>query len=94
MKSLFTIISVLGLVAVTQASVIADVGTASGEFNLGVCLAFQDDQTDTTTTCYSSCDTASTDLADMFDVTNYSDSTFNAAELMQFAQVFAIAFLT
>ena len=94
MKSLFAVLSVLGLVAVANASVLTDVGTAAGNFNLGTCLAFQDDQTDTTTTCYTSCGTASTDLADMFDVTNYSDSSFNAAELLQFAQVFAIAYLT
>jgi hypothetical protein len=43
----------------TLANFAAAVGDAIGKVNLGGCLAFQDDQTDTTTTCYLSCNVTS-----------------------------------
>jgi hypothetical protein len=42
-----------------QSNFAAAVGDAIGKVNLGGCLAFQDDQTDTTTTCYLSCNVTS-----------------------------------
>ena len=38
-----------------QSSLAASIGAGIGNANLGACLAFQDDQTDTSTTCYQSC---------------------------------------
>jgi len=35
MKSLFTVLAVLGLVSVSHASVIGDVGTSVGDMNIG-----------------------------------------------------------
>jgi len=45
-----------------QSSLAASVGSALGEVNKGFCLAFQDDQTDTTTTCFQSCTVTSTKI--------------------------------
>jgi hypothetical protein len=94
MKSILSTLAILGLAAVARADYLADFGTAAGEFNTGFCLAFQDDPTDTTTTCYSSCTTTATYIAEMFDVTYYTDSTFNTAELLQFGQETMIYLLT
>jgi hypothetical protein len=40
MKSLFTVLAVLGIAAVSHASVIADVGSAIGDYNVGACLGY------------------------------------------------------
>lgn len=93
MRSIISTIAVLGLVAVASADYLADFGTAVGELNVGGCLAFQDDPTDTTTTCYASCDSSASAIAAIFDVTTYTDSTFNTAEFLDFAQTGAIYIL-
>ncbi|TNV77322.1 hypothetical protein FGO68_gene1692 [Halteria grandinella] len=94
MKSLFAVLAVLGLATVSRASVIADVGTAIGDLNVGLCLAFQDDVTDETTTCYDSCISSAANIATMFDADDYTDGSFNAAELLQYAQEASITLLT
>jgi hypothetical protein len=68
MKSLFAVLAILGLATVSRATVLGDVGTAIGDLNLGLCLAFQDDVTDDTTSCYVSCDLTATNVVTMFDI--------------------------
>lgn len=64
------VLALVGCVALTQAtSAVYDIGTDVGNFNLGVCLAFQDDSTDTSTTCYASCVSTASYIQSMFDVT-------------------------
>ena len=66
------VLALVGCVALTQAQVtsaVYDIGTDVGNFNLGVCLAFQDDSTDTSTTCYASCLSTASYIQSMFDVT-------------------------
>lgn len=68
-------LALLGVATVAAAGsdYLSAVGLAAGQMNIGFCLAFQDDPTDTTTTCYSSCETSATAIAGMFDMTYYSD---------------------
>ena len=89
------VLALVGCVALTQAtSAVYDIGTDVGNFNLGVCLAFQDDSTDTSTTCYASCVSTASYIQSMFDVTQYTNSAFNTPQIIQFAQTMEIQFLT
>lgn len=89
------VLALVGCVAVTQAtSLVYELGTDIGDFNLGVCLGFQDDSTDTTTTCYGSCLGTAAYIQNMFDVTQYTNSQFNSPQMLQFAQTMEIQLLT
>lgn len=82
-----SILVLAGVVATASAqSVVQQIGVHAGEFNLGFCLAFQDNPDDTTTSCYASCQKTQAQLAKMFDVTQYSGGQFNTAQLMNFLQ--------
>jgi hypothetical protein len=65
-----------------QSSFAAAVGDAIGKVNLGGCLAFQDDQTDTTTTCYVSCGVTSGKITNAFDSSQYTGGVYNSGEMM------------
>ena len=65
-----------------QSNFAAAVGDAIGKVNLGGCLAFQDDQTDTTTTCYLSCTVTSGKVANAFDASQYTGGVYNTGEMM------------
>jgi tryptophanase len=65
-----------------QSNFAAAVGDAIGKVNLGGCLAFQDDQADTTTTCYQSCLVTSGKVATAFDAKQYTGGVYNSGELM------------
>jgi hypothetical protein len=93
MRSIIATLAVLGLATLSSANYIADIGTALGEMNTGMCLAFQDDPTDTTTTCYSTCSDAATSIAAIFDIDSYTDSSFNTAELLDYGQTAMIYIL-
>lgn len=58
-------IAALLATAQAQSSLATVVGSAVGDFNRGMCLAFQTNHADTTTTCYTSCDAVSTTVAAM-----------------------------
>ena len=89
------VLALVGCVAMTQAtSLVYEIGTDIGNFNLGVCLGFQDDSTDTSTTCYASCLSTASYIQSMFDVTQYTNSQFNSPQMLQFAQTMEIQFLT
>jgi len=45
----------LAFVGCAMAGLLSSIGNGAGKFNLGFCLAFQDNQNDTTTACYKSC---------------------------------------
>lgn len=89
-------LALLGVASVAAAGTdyLSLVGQAAGQVNIGFCLAFQDDPTDTSTTCYSSCGVSATAIAGMFDMTYYTDGKFNTAELMQYGQEAMIYILT
>ena len=65
-----------------QSNFAAAVGEAIGKVNLGGCLAFQDDQTDTTTTCYQSCSNTTAKVEKAFDASTYTNKQYNSAEMM------------
>jgi hypothetical protein len=79
---------------VTSAVSLATLGGYLGDFNIGGCLAFQDDPTDMTTSCYLSCSATATQISYIFDSTKYSSGSFNTAEFLQFGQVAVIYLLT
>ncbi len=56
----------------------------------GVCLGTQDDITDTTTNCYTTCNGAAQYLSNIFNTNSYSGSTFNAAGAMNYFSIFSI----
>ncbi len=89
------VLTFAGLIAVSQAaSDFAYIGNYVSDFNLGVCLGFQNDITDTSTTCYASCETAGTYMAAVFDSTQYTNGQYNSAELIDMAQTAQIYLLT
>ena len=65
-----------------QSNFAALVGDAIGKINLGGCLAFQDDQTDTTTTCFQACTVTSSKVANAFNSSQYTDGQYNSGEMM------------
>ena len=84
MKITILALTVIGAAyaADSQSNFAALVGDAIGKVNLGGCLAFQDDQTDTTTTCYQSCLVTSGKVATAFDAKQYTGGVYNSGELM------------
>jgi hypothetical protein len=81
MKTVLAALAIVGTVyaqTAAQSSFAAAVGKALGEANLGSCLAFQDDQTDTTTTCYISCSTTAGKITTAFDATQYDGGVYNS----------------
>lgn len=69
-----------------QSSLAVSVGSALGQMNKGMCLAFQDDQTDITTTCFQSCIVTSNKIQSAFDSTKYTGGQFNSGDLLTFLQ--------
>ena len=65
-----------------QSNFAALVGDAIGKINLGGCLAFQDNQNDTTTTCFQSCNVTSGKIKSAFNASEYTGQTYNSGELM------------
>ena len=61
-----TVIGAAYAQSTAQSNFAALVGDAIGKVNLGGCLAFQDDQTDTTTTCFQACTVTSSKVANAF----------------------------
>jgi hypothetical protein len=84
MKITILALTVIGAAyaADSQSNFAALVGDAIGKVNLGGCLAFQDDQADTTTTCYQSCLVTSGKVATAFDAKQYTGGVYNSGELM------------
>lgn len=74
------LLAMVGLVSAQD--YLAQFGGSVGDFNKGFCLAFQNDPTDTTTTCYQSCSATADYVLKMFDKTTYTDGTFNTADLL------------
>lgn len=73
-------LATIGYASASVATILSDIGGYASDFNLGFCLAFQDDQTDTTTTCYDTCTTTGTYITDFFDSIDFSntDSMLNS----------------
>lgn len=81
-----TIVGAVYAQTASQSSFAAAVGTALGDANLGSCLAFQDDQTDTTTTCYISCSTTASKIGTAFDSAQYEGGVYNSGQMMTYLQ--------
>lgn len=81
MKTVLAALAIVGSVYAqnaAQSSFAAAVGKALGEANLGSCLAFQDDQTDTSTTCYISCNTTAEKIGMAFNSSQYDGGVYNS----------------
>ena len=66
MKITIMALAVMGAAYAQQSNFAAIVGEAIGKINLGGCLAFQDNQNDTTTTCFQSCNVTSEKIKSAF----------------------------
>ncbi len=81
MKTVLAALAIVGTVYAqnaAQSSFAAAVGKGLGEANLGSCLAFQDDQTDTTTTCFISCNTTAEKIGMAFNASQYDGGVYNS----------------
>lgn len=89
-------IFLIACVAFTQCADPDPTALAIGDYikdlNLGSCLAFQDDTTDTTTTCYKSCAKTSTEVYQAFNTSTYS-SLANPSDFMNKISVIGIKFM-
>lgn len=96
MKIVLTAFTVMGAAncLMQSGSIAADLGQAIGLANLGSCLAFQDDQTDTTTTCFVSCNVTSNKIASAFNSSQYTDGIYNSGEMMTQLQNAGIQLMT
>ncbi len=67
---------------------LSDVGEFLADFNNGICLAFQNDNTDTSTVCYASCTDTGTEIETMFeDMDDSSSVSFNPSTAYNDMQV-------
>lgn len=82
---ILAIVGVTAIAAQSSSSLLA-VGTFLGELDRGFCLAFQDDTTDTTTTCYMECDTSGTMIVDLFDTSKYTNGEISTSEFLKYGQ--------
>lgn len=64
----------LAFVGYAMAGPLSSLGDGAGKFNLGFCLAFQDNQADTTTACYKSCLNTKPKIQTFFDSVDFSNS--------------------
>ena len=69
-----------------QSSLAASIGAGIGNANLGACLAFQDDQTDTSTTCYQSCLVTASKVGIAFDSAQYTNGQYNSGQMLSYLQ--------
>ena len=60
-------------VAAVGAQTLADFGLGMGDTTYGVCLGFQDDPTNTGTSCAAACTETATSIELCFDLTTYTD---------------------
>lgn len=88
------VLALAGLIAVAKAQDLSVIGTYVSAFNLGMCLGFQNDITDISTTCYASCSNAGAYIDFIFDASQYTNGQYNTAELIDKAQVAQIYLLT
>ena len=77
-----TVIGAAYAQSTAQSNFAALVGDAIGKVNLGGCLAFQDDQTDMTTTCFMSCEVTSSKIGDAFNASKYTGGVYNSGEML------------
>lgn len=87
-------LAIVGLVSAQTPDYLAEFGTNIGDVNSGFCLAFQNDPTDTTTTCYQSCLLTAGYIKNMFDKSTYTDGSFNTADLLSKLQDMNIRMLS
>lgn len=81
MKTVLAALAIVGSVyaqTAAQSNFAAAVGKALGDANLGSCLAFQDDQTDTSTTCYVACNTTAFKVGMAFNASEYTGGVYNS----------------
>lgn len=89
------VLAMAGLIAVSKAAYnLVTIGTYISDFNLGMCLGFQNDVTDTSTTCYESCVTSGTYIDYIFDSDQYTNGEYNTADMIDKAQTAQIYLLT
>jgi len=82
------VLALAGFVALSMQSLtVYDIGTYLGAFNKGVALGFQDDPTDDGTDCYLAAVGTSAHIQTIFDSDQYTDGTFNTAEMISMAQI-------
>ncbi len=81
-------------VAYGQTSVAASLGSSLGMMNTGFCLAFQDNQNDETTTCYTSCSKTADKITLAFDSKQYTNGEFNSGDMLTFLQNAGLQLMT
>ena len=87
-------ISLIALVASTQALSLYQAGGYVADFNMGTCMAFMTEPSDTSTDCYKACSNTGTAIQNMFDRTQYTYGTFTTSQLMTFGTTTAIMLMT
>ena len=67
-------------------------GNILKDLNNGGCLAFQDNTTDETTTCFKSCEKTGTDLVTMLNINDYTSIFYNPLDFFNKLQVVFLRF--
>ncbi len=86
------VILTLALVGYAMAGPLSKLGQPSADLNKGFCLAFQDNQADTTTACYTSCLATEPKIVKFFDSVNVD--FLNNQDTLNMVQNLGITFMT
>jgi hypothetical protein len=68
------VVLTFALVGYAMAGVLSNYGQGFADLNKGFCLAFQDNQADTTTACYIACEATEPKIVEFFDSVDFTNT--------------------